>query len=139
MKALVERLKPGQELFQAIEAIIGRHHIEAGTIVSLVGSVREAALRFSDKPEATMIAGPLEIVSATGTVAESGCHIHLAVADKEGTTYGGHLMHGSTVYTTVELIILDLSASHTFSREYCSLSGYDELSVQLKKQPKAED
>ena len=136
---MVERLKPGQELFQAIEEIVVRHNIEAGTIVSLVGSVNEAALRFSDSPDATVVAGPLEIVSVTGTVAKSSCHIHLAVADKEGTTYGGHLMHGSTVYTTVELIIIDLSTSHTFSRQYCSLSGYEELTVQLKEQSEKED
>jgi uncharacterized protein len=135
MKAIAERLKPGQELFQALEDLIARHSIDAGVIVSLVGSVTEAMLRFAGQDEATLIAGPLEIVSATGTIARSGSHIHLAGANKQGTTFGGHLMPGSRVYTTVELVALDLSASHIFSREFCPLSGYDELVVTVRSQP----
>lgn len=132
MKTVVERLKPGEEIFSSIEALCLEHKIEAGTILSLVGSVTTISLRYADQSEASQRNGPLEIVSVTGTVAKSGCHIHLAVSDEAGTTYGGHLLQGAKVYTTVELIILDLSDTCTFSRSLCPLSGFEELVIEKK-------
>lgn len=129
MKPMAMRLKPGDELFSAISEIAQTNSIEAGVIISLVGSLTEAALRFAGREETIVIPGTLEVVSVTGTVARSGSHIHLSASDKDGITCGGHLMPGSHVYTTIELVILDLSETHKFSREFCPLSGYEELVV----------
>lgn len=128
----MQRLKPDEEIFTAIEALCQARKIEAGSILSMVGSVKNASLRFANQPDAAELRGPFEIVSVTGTVAMSGCHIHLAVADSSGTTLGGHMLSGALVYTTVELVILDLSESWEFTRSICSLSGFEELIVQEK-------
>lgn len=129
MKVICKRLKPGDELFSAIEQLVIEEHIQAGTLLSLVGSLSTATLRYAGKEEATVLEGPFEVVSATGVVAASGSHLHLSLTDKNGTTLGGHFMSGNYVYTTIELVILDLSEQYSFKREFCPLSGYDELSV----------
>ncbi len=132
MRTIVQRLKPDEEIIAVIEALCLAHKIEAGTILSMVGSVKNASLRFANQTDAAELRGPFEIVSATGTVGVSGCHIHMAVADNSGTTLGGHMLPGALVYTTVELVILDLSESCSFSRSPCTLSGFEELVVQEK-------
>jgi hypothetical protein len=49
--------------------------------------------------------GPFEIVALTGTLSQDGGHLHLAVADQQGRTIGGHLAEGSTVRTTAEVVV----------------------------------
>ncbi len=132
MRTIVQRLKPDEDIFATIEALCLTHKIEAGTILSMVGSVKNANLRFANNNDPAELRGPFEIVSVTGTVGISGCHIHIAVADNSGTTRGGHMLSGALVYTTIELVILDLSDSCTFSRSMCALSGFEELVVQEK-------
>lgn len=129
MRTLCQRLRPQEELFSSIEKLLQDNNVKAGVLLSLVGSVTEASLRFAADDKSTIVSGPLEIVSATGVVAKSGCHIHISVSDGTGKTTGGHLMPGSRVYTTVELVILDLSSDCEFSREPCALSGFDELVI----------
>ncbi len=49
--------------------------------------------------------GKFEIVSLTGTLAESGSHLHAAISDNIGNIIGGHLKKGSIIYTTAEIVI----------------------------------
>ncbi len=127
MQTLCHRLKPQEELFGAIESLLKQHQVQAGVLLSLVGSLTEVHLRYAANEAASIIKGPLEIVSATGVVAQSGCHLHISVSDFVGKTTGGHLMPGSLVYTTVELVILNISDQWQFKRELCPLSGFEEL------------
>lgn len=134
MQTIVKRLKPNQEIFTEIESLCQRENIYAGVILSLVGSVKKAALRFANQENASIIDGPHEIVSVTGTVSKTGSHIHISISDGTGTTIGGHLMPGALVYTTVELVILDMSESCSFARTHCEMSGFEELVVIEKRQ-----
>lgn len=130
---LVKRLKPGQELFSEIDTLIAENQIKAGVILCLVGSLTKVSLRYANKEESTVLNGHFEIVSQTGVVSSAGSHIHLSVSDSNGTTYGGHLMPGSLVYTTVEMVVMKL-ADWDFQRIPCPLSGYEELyPVKLSK------
>ena len=45
MNALVLRLKPGQDLREEIESFVDRERIQAGAIVTCVGSLTRVALR----------------------------------------------------------------------------------------------
>jgi uncharacterized protein len=123
------RLTPGQDPYVVLQKLAAQKKIEAAVLVSAVGSLKKAALRFADRESETIIEGPLEIVGATGVVSRHGMHLHLAVADGNGTTRGGHLTPGSVVYTTCEVVLLDLSGEYVFERKPCRESGFDELSV----------
>jgi len=72
--------------------------------------------------------GDLEVVSATGTIARNGLHIHLAIADNKGDVFGGHLHQGCIVNTTVELIVGVLT-DNVFTRELDKNTGWKELIV----------
>jgi predicted DNA-binding protein with PD1-like motif len=86
-------------------------------------------IRFADKNEATPLEEKLEIVSLTGTLSASGgSHLHIAVANGEGRTFGGHLKDGSSVYTTAEIAV-GVIEDIRFTRERDPRTGYAELSV----------
>jgi predicted DNA-binding protein with PD1-like motif len=105
----VLRLKPGDDLRAALEASFAQlarmHGIAAACIVSAVGSLSQAMLRFAEKPGASAIPGPLELLMLSGTFSADGAHLHGTVADAQGTVKGGHIMPGCIVRTTCEVVI----------------------------------
>jgi Predicted DNA-binding protein with PD1-like DNA-binding motif len=123
---IVKRLHPGQDLKGSLLQIRDSKDLKSGVILSMVGSLNQAVLRMADGNNKTII-GPLEIVSATGTIATNGVHLHLAVADKNGTVMGGHLMEGCPVHTTVELCIE--CPDMVFERGLDPETGYMELEI----------
>lgn len=126
-KAIVERLRPGDDFQQSLKRIASEHELKAGVVVSAVGSFKTACMRFAGADAATEIQGPLEVVSATGTISESSMHVHISVSDSSGKTFGGHLMPGCKVFTTIELVILDLSDEWSFERKMDEQTTYLEL------------
>ncbi len=128
MRPIALRLKPGQDLRSEIETLVRNENIQAGCLISAVGSLNEATLRLADGKSVKTFKGPIEIVSATGTVSPDGCHIHLSVADSEGKVTGGHLQKGCPINTTAELVVLAFDEIH-FSREFDPDTGYEELKI----------
>jgi predicted DNA-binding protein with PD1-like motif len=122
------RLKPGQDLLVEIEAFCQRQAIQAGVVLSAVGSLTQAELRLANRETTTCYQGHFEIVAMTGTVSLHGSHLHLAISDGDGHTLGGHLVAGCTIYTTAE-IVLAVFPDQVYRREYEPLSGYDELAI----------
>jgi predicted DNA-binding protein with PD1-like motif len=122
------RLRPGADLRQELEAYATEHQLQAGVILTCVGSLTEAQLRLANQPTATRFEGPFEIVSLVGTLSPDGVHLHLSISDSTGRTLGGHLMPGCRVYTTAEIALAELSAWR-FAREPDPETTYDELKV----------
>ena len=128
MRNYTFRLTPGQDLFNSIEMFVRERKIEAGCVLSGVGSLTDAVLRFADREEHAKMAGHFEIVSITGTVSIHGSHLHISIADEHGRTTGGHLVPGCLIYTTAEMVIAAFE-DVVYKREYADDSGYEELKV----------
>lgn len=126
------RLRPGQDLKKELTAFTRQHNIEAGVILTCVGSLTQTALRYANKEETTQKQGHFEIVSLVGTLDSTGGHLHLSVSDGEGRTAGGHLKEGNIVYTTAEIAIGSLPEVR-YTREKDSTFGYDELVIRKRR------
>jgi uncharacterized protein len=129
MKTHTFRLKPQQDLFDSIEDYVKQNKIEAGCILSSVGSLTHATLRLANREYYNEYEGHFEIVSITGTVSIHGSHLHIAISDGDGATIGGHLVNGCKIYTTAEIVLLELE-DVVYKRElFENDSGYEELVV----------
>jgi predicted DNA-binding protein with PD1-like motif len=130
MQVHVLRLAPGADLRLSLEAAFAdlatEHGIQAACIMSAVGSLSRAVLRYADKPGGSDINAPLELLMLSGTLSADGAHVHASVADEEGGVRGGHLMAGSIVRTTVEVVIA-LLPGWEFRRELDAATGFKEL------------
>jgi predicted DNA-binding protein with PD1-like motif len=122
------RLKSGQDLFDAIEAFVMEKQVNAGCLLSGVGSLTHATLRLANREVLSHYDGHFEIVSITGTVSVHGSHLHISISDGDGKTVGGHLESGCKIYTTAEIIIAAFE-DVIYKREFAEDSGYDELTV----------
>lgn len=132
MKSHTFRLRPGADLFDSIEEFVKQHQIEAGCVLSSVGSLTHATLRLANRSYYNEYEGHFEIVSMTGTVSVHGSHIHVAISDGDGVTIGGHLVGGCKIYTTAEIVLLELD-DVVYKRElFENDSGYEELAVYKK-------
>ena len=129
LKTYALRLRPGDDLRQQLTAFVQAHHIAAGTMLTCVGSLTVATLRLANQEGPTVYRGHFEIVSLVGTVSVNGSHLHLAVADSTGQTFGGHLLDGCRVYTTAEIVLAELPDLN-FTRAPDPQTTYQELRIE---------
>lgn len=125
------RLRPGQNLRVELGRFARAKKLRAAFIASCAGSCTRTSIRYANQPGASVREGHFEIVSLTGTLAAAGMHVHASFADSTGGTFGGHLMDGSIVYTTAEIVIGELTNAE-FARETDPTFGWKELAVRRR-------
>jgi predicted DNA-binding protein with PD1-like motif len=129
-QTLVLRLTPGEDLRTALNTAFTQlqadHNAQAACVISAVGSLSRAVLRYAAEPGGTVLAEALELITLSGTLSPDGAHLHASVADAQGNMRGGHVMPGCIVRTTAEIVLAPLPG-WTFSREHDAATGYKEL------------
>ncbi len=129
MHAIPLRLQPGDDLKQRLDRLAWESGWRAACVITCVGSLSLAKIRFANQADITTVDGPLEILGLSGTIASfGGSHLHLCVGDAKGHVIGGHLKEGSIVRTTAEVVIGVLDG-FAFHRELDARTGYPELVV----------
>ena len=132
MNTYALRLHPGDDLLLSLESFAEKQSLEAACVLTCVGSLQKAVLRFANREHTTVLEGKYEIVSLTGVVSIHGSHYHIAISDGEGRTVGAHLMEGCLIYTTAEIILAELE-NLRFLRTFDPQTGYPELDIQPKQ------
>jgi len=133
MKMIASRIDPGADLKQTIIQLVVSNQLTSAVILSASGSLSSARVRMAGampgQEDVRDYQGDFEIVSLTGTVTRSGqAHLHIAFSTREGAVFGGHLKEGTTVQTTVELVI-GSDEGIVFNREPDPQTGFNELVV----------
>ncbi|MBD2500607.1 PPC domain-containing DNA-binding protein [Anabaena azotica] len=129
MKVFAIRLKPNDDLKQYLKNFAIEQNIQAGFILSGIGSLKQATIRFANQDMSTVLSEKFEILSLNGTIANQGLHLHIALANQQGQTIGGHLDNGCIIYTTAEIVIGTIE-EFRFQRTFDEQTGYQELEIQ---------
>ncbi|MDN3702413.1 PPC domain-containing DNA-binding protein [Vibrio artabrorum] len=130
---IATRLTRGQDLKLEIQRLVTTHNISAGSIASCVGCVSQLNIRLANANNTKRVQAPFEIVSVMATLTPNHQHIHLSVADEKGNVIGGHLLEGTLIATTAELIVHRYDTL-TFDREHDDSTGYTELTISSNTQ-----
>jgi len=122
---IIARMDKGEEIIAQLMSICDTEGVHLGS-VSAIGAVSHATLGCFDTAEkkyyANEHAGIFEISSLSGTVSTMDSkpyvHVHATIANKQNTTFGGHLSR-AVVSATCEMVIdiIDGRADRTFSNE----------------------
>lgn len=132
MKIYTFRIKPGNDLKSSLEEFVKTHDIKAGFIITCVGGLNRAVMRMAgaqpDKQDIRTYEGDFEITSLVGTVSINGVHLHMAISDNEGRSFGGHLKEGTIIHPTAEIVIGE-DEVRTYTRELDEETGFPELVV----------
>jgi len=122
----VLRLLPGEDVRIQLAQWCTAQGIEAAVVLSAVGSLSTANLRYGGRSTESATSGDLEVCSLSGTLSKHGLHLHLAIADADGHMLGGHLLEGCVVRTTLELAVNELGGVR-LKRALDERTGYSEL------------
>lgn len=123
------RLVPGQDLRIELQQFSQATGLQAGFVITAVGSLSQASLRWANQTQTTLWPGDFEIISLTGSLCPDGVHLHMAIADPQGQVWGGHLTPGNIIRTTAEIVLGD-SLQHRFCRQMDPVTGYPELGIE---------
>ena len=129
MRSICLRLRRGDDLLLSIRRLAQRKGLRCAVVLSGVGCVTEARVRDASGITVQHIVRPCEIVSLNGTVSAARCHLHIALSGEDLTTLGGHLMEGTIINTTCELVLLELDGWRC-GVEQDAETGYDEIVFQ---------
>lgn len=132
IEVIAVRLTKGMDLKLSLAKLVEKHGIKAGSIASCVGCVSGLTLRLAGAQSTLIKQEAFEIVSVMGTLTPEHQHVHISVSDREGQVWGGHLLDGTIIDTTAELIIHSYSDLE-FTRTMDDSTGYTELQVNPSK------
>ena len=129
LRAHVLRLRPGADLLMALRDYASREGLRAACVLTCVGSLSRATLRYANQRAAAVREGPFEICSLVGTLGvDAAPHLHASLSDGAGAMLGGHVLAGCTVFTTAEVVLGEATAA-VFDRPVDPETSYDELRV----------
>ena len=130
MKTIAVRLTDGQDVMLEIKKLANEYGIQAGVVLSAVGSLKSSNIRVPIIDGKVMYINPenLEIDSINGTVSINGSHLHISVSGVDGKVLGGHLKEGCVIRTTCELVI-GILEDVRFDRRLDEATGFDELAI----------
>ena len=131
-RVVVIRLTPGTDLLDGIHKACEKHRIHNGVVISAIGSL--ACVRFCDVealPEKKCGYGygrilaldeTIELTGAGGVICSDAenninLHIHISMSDKNGKAYGGHLVEGTKVLMTADIVLGEIDGI-SMLREY---------------------
>ena len=116
------RLKPGTDVLLGLEEACKRSGINNGVILSAIGSLDSP--HFCDVVELPTkagygygevlhLTGPIELTNASGIICHddqgnTNLHVHMTVTDRHGNAHGGHLVEGTKVLLTVDVILAEI-------------------------------
>lgn len=113
-------LRRGDFVIESIREFVKKHNIDAGFIISGIGSMDICILHYikttglPPKDKYITIEGPLEIGGFQGSIAGGEPHIHIVVYDQnKDLTFIGHLEEGSRCCYRIEFGIIALTGVET--------------------------
>ena len=129
MKELAFRLERGSDLKHELSLASGE---ETAVVLSSVGSLSKVNMRLAGANDTLEIERDFEILSLNGTLSHGDVHCHISVGDEKGNVLGGHLLEGSIVNTTCE-VVLGILEEYDSLREYDENTGFREIKFWEKK------
>ena len=119
-RVIVARLLPGIDLLDGLQAICEKHGLRNGVVISAIGSldgVRYCNVEaLPDKKcgygygRVLALDEPIELTGAGGVICSDtdgsiNLHVHISMSDKTGKAFGGHLVNGTKVLMTTDVVL----------------------------------
>ena len=115
-RVVFARFFENEDLLETITLVAKQNNVNSGFFF-LIGTLKKAVLGYYKEGKYVPIEkdGPLEIVSCMGNIsikdeAELVVHGHIVVSDGDGDAFGGHVLSGSLVDATAELVLVEVES-----------------------------
>lgn len=132
-KVVAIRLKPGADVLKGLEQAAANAGIQNGVILTGMGSLDGARycnpVELKDSPSGygydkpLELKGPIELTSMSGIICHddegvTNLHVHICLTDRYGTGHGGHLVEGTKVLLTTDVVMAEITGGVIMGRKY---------------------
>ena len=121
-RVIAVRLKPGKYFLLGLQESCDRYGLNNGVILSAIGSLQDPhfcnPVELPTKAgygygEVLHLTGPIELTNASGIIChddegKTNLHVHMTLTDRHGNAHGGHLVEGTKVLLTVDVILAEI-------------------------------
>ena len=104
MEHFFYKLVSGVDVHETLIKLQTQHN-SSFFLISAVGDLSGVSFKcpFNEKP--TIIKKKLEIITLNGYLTATGSHVHISVSDENCSVFGGHLLSGTTVLKSLDILI----------------------------------
>ena len=82
-----------------------RHHNSTSFLISAVGDLSKISFKCPLNDEPVIFEKKLEIITLRGYIKSTESHIHISVSDENCSIFGAHLLSGSIVLKSLDILI----------------------------------
>ena len=97
-------LSKGVDVYNSLNEL-HKHHNSTSFLISAVGDLSKVSFKcpLNDKP--LILEKKLEIITLSGYIRSNESHLHISVSDENGSVFGGHLLSGTIVLKSLDILI----------------------------------
>ena len=82
-----------------------RHHNSTSFLISAVGDLSKASFKCPLNEKPVILEKKLEIITLSGFLRSKESHLHISVSDENCGVFGGHLLSGTIVLKSLDVLI----------------------------------
>tara|TARA_Y100001968_G_scaffold331139_1_gene384860 strand:+ start:509 stop:1120 length:612 start_codon:yes stop_codon:yes gene_type:complete len=94
----------GSDVYNSLNDL-NRHHKSTSFLISAVGDLSKVSFKCPLNDKAVVFEKKLEILTLSGYIRSNESHLHISVSDENCGVLGGHLLSGTTVLKSLDVLI----------------------------------
>ena len=98
------KLSSGADVFNSLNEL-NIHSNSTSFLISAVGDLSSVSFKCPLNEKPITLKKKLEIITLSGYVTSEGSHLHISVSDENCSVFGGHLLSGTTVLKSLDILL----------------------------------
>ncbi len=104
MEHFFYKLSSGEDVYNSLIEL-HMHHDSTSFLLSAVGDLSKVSFKCPLNNKPVVLEKHLEIITLTGYLKSKESHLHISVSDDNCSVFGGHLLSGTTVLRSLDVLI----------------------------------
>ncbi len=98
------KLSSGLDVFNSLKAL-SKDFKSRAFVVNAVGDLSKVSFKCPLNEKPVILEKKLEIITLSGYLSSTESHIHISVSDESCSVFGGHLLEGTTVLKSLDILL----------------------------------
>ena len=97
-------LDSGADVYNSLKKLQVAHK-STSFLISAVGDLSKVTFKCPLNEKPIILEKKLEIITLSGYLKSNECHLHISVSDENCKVFGGHLLSGTTVLKSLDVLV----------------------------------
>ena len=98
------KLSQGADVYEKLNELHS-HHQSTSFLISSVGDLSKVSFKCPSDDKPITLEKKLEIITLSGFLTNTSSHFHISVSDQNCSVFGGHLLPGTTVLKSLDVLV----------------------------------